>query len=306
MTHHLGTWVTAVADCQLGPAETERALAHVAGCPLCAHELAAARQARGALWVAHDVEPGPALTARLLALAAPGPVVRPVAPLGTRPPVRALDGDLTARPRRGLRRATATLAGLGVVVAGLALLGEPPAVVPARPVEALAWLGNASGPGETMALGLAQISSTSAAGVSDAAVLDWMRGAGWASPRGVPDGYEVTAARPAGRAGALLEMDLAGPDGRVVLTEERGRLDVAALADAPEREVGGRPVYVLAGQPWHAVWQSGDTVVSVFSQESTGAATELVAAFPAAGYDDGLPARLARGWHTLTGALDRP
>lgn len=307
MTHHLGTWVSAVADRQLGPAATERALAHVAGCPTCAHELTAARQARQALSVARDVEPGPALTARLLALAAP-PGHQPVAPLGMQAPARALDGDLTAR-RRPLRCATAALAGLGIVLAGLALLGEPPTVVPtARPVEALAWLANAREPGDPASVvpGLAQISSTSsyAPPTTDIA-LDRVRGAGWARPQQVPDGYEVTAVRPAGSHGALLEVDLVGLAGRIVLTEQRGRLDVGALA-AVGQEVGGRTVYVLTGQPWHAVWQCGDTVVSVFAQDPTRATTDLVVGFPAAGYDDALPARLARGWHTLTGALERP
>ena len=304
MRHHLGAWVSAVADRQLGPADTERALAHVAGCPSCAHELAAARQARRALRVARDVEPGPDLTARLLALAAP-PVPRPVVALGIAAPARALDGDLTAR-RRPLRCATAALAGLGIVLAGLALLGAPPAVVPsARPAGALAWLADAPGPGDASVPGLAQISSTSSHPTpTSVVVLDAMRSAGWAGPQQVPDGYQVIATRPVGGHGAPLEVDLAGPAGRIVLTEQRGRLDVGALVDAGQ-EVGGRTVYVLTGQPWHAVWQCGDTIVSVIAQEPTPATTELVVGFPTAGYDDALPARLARGWHTLTGALER-
>ena len=65
---HLGTRLSALADGQLAPAATERALAHVAGCPQCAAELTAARAARRALAAADDVTPAPDLTARLLSL----------------------------------------------------------------------------------------------------------------------------------------------------------------------------------------------------------------------------------------------
>ncbi|WP_230684816.1 zf-HC2 domain-containing protein [Cellulomonas sp. JZ18] len=54
---HLGSWVSALADGQLDAAATERALAHVAVCPLCARELAAARAARRALAAADEVRP---------------------------------------------------------------------------------------------------------------------------------------------------------------------------------------------------------------------------------------------------------
>lgn len=328
MTHHLGTWVSALADGQFGPAETERALAHVAGCPSCARALADARQARRALWVVQDVEPDPDLTARLLALAAspppgsgpPGPGrARPVVPLGMSAYAtpRALSGDLTARRRPGFRFVAGSVAGLGIVATALFLLGDRPPVVPtAHTAEALSILGHASGPGATapgtlapdLAAQISKATPSSASGsdVTDAAVLDWMRGAGWTCPLDLPAGYEVTGARLVGEDSALLEVDLAGPDGRIVLTEERGRLDAPALAGVPEQAVGDRVVYVLTRQPWHAVWQSHDTVVAIVSEASTDAATELVAAFPAAGYDDGLPARLTRGWDTLTGAFARP
>lgn len=330
MTHHLGTWASALADGQLGLAETERALAHVAACPSCAEELAGARQARRALSAVPDIEPAPDLTARLLALAASPPSVpgspgpsrpRPVVPLGMSAyamPARALSGDLTARRRPGFRLLVGSLAGLGVATAGLLLVGDGRPVVPSvHPAQALAMLGHASGPGstasETFAPDLAiQISaaapSSSAPGVATTgtAVLDWMRDAGWTCPLHLPDGYEVTAARLVGQAGALLEVDLAGPDGSIVLTQERGRLETRALAGVSEEAVGDRTVYVLTRQPWHAVWQSGETVVSIVSEASTDAVAQLVSDFPAAGYDDGLPARLVRGWDTVTGAFAQP
>ncbi|QTE28808.1 zf-HC2 domain-containing protein [Pengzhenrongella sicca] len=333
--HHLGSWVSALADGQLGAAEAERALAHVAACPTCADQLAAARQARRTLSVVADAEPAPDLTARLLALAGepapghpdaarrgqrPAGAARrvPVVPLGSSAysmPARALTGELGARRSPRVRLAAGSLAGLGVVAASLFLLGAQPVVVPdSEPAQALTTLGGASAPGGTsatawapeLATRLAASTSSPSAMTSDAAVLAWMRDAGWSSPVGLPDGYAVTGARLVGADREVLELDLEGPHGVIVLTEQAGELDVEALAGAAELTVGDRTVFVLSRQPWHAVWQAGDTVVSVVADGQTDAATELVADFPAAEYDDGLPARLTRGWDTVTGALARP
>jgi len=333
--HHLGTWVSALADGQLGPAESERALAHVAACSSCAEQLARARQARRALSVIADVEPAPDLTARLLALATapqpdphdaaasrgprPGPHARrtPVLPLGSSAysrPARALTGELGARRSPRVRLAAGSAAGFAVVGASLFLLGARPVVVPdAHPAEARTILGGASAPGAAtpaawapdLAVQLAAATTPTGSG-SDAAVLDWMREAGWSSPVGLPDGYEVSGARLVGTDPTVLELDLEGPHGVIVLTEQRGQLQVDSIAGAAELAVGDRTVFVLSRQPWHAVWQAGDTVVSVVADGPTDAATELVTDLPAAGYDDGLPARLTRGWDTVTGAFARP
>ncbi|MGV8965914.1 MAG: anti-sigma factor family protein [Cellulomonas sp.] len=334
MTQHLGTWVSALVDGQLGPADAERALAHVAACPACAHQLAVARQARQALSVVHDVEPAPDLTARLLALGADpqlktpgqggqgnGGERRPVLPLGMSAyavPARALSGDLMPRRRTGFRVAVGSLTSIGVAAVGLFLLGDEPLVVPsAHPAEALSILGRATGPGEitsgTLAPDLAaQISTStsttarSGSGATEAAFLDWMRATGWTSPSGVPDGYEITAARLIGDGEAVLEFDLAGPYGPIVVTEERGRLEDSALAGVPTQAIGDQTVYVLNRQPWHVAWQSGDTVVSIVADASTTSVADLVAKFPAVAFDDGLPARVTRGWATVTGAFARP
>ena len=127
-----------------------------------------------------------------------------------------------------------------------------------------------------------------------------MRAEGWSGPEGLPAVYRVTAVRMNGDAGDILEVDLAGPHGRVVLTEQHGRLDVASLGPVEERTIDGRTLYVLSRHPWHAVWQSDDTVVSIVSEAPQEEAPAVVDHFPVAEYDDGLAARLARGWDTLT------
>ncbi|WNB85005.1 zf-HC2 domain-containing protein [Cellulomonas sp. ATA003] len=328
---HLGTWVSALVDGQLSPAETERALAHVAACPACADEVAAARQARRVLSVTRDVAPDPALTARLLALAADAqpPTTprsrerhRPVVPLGESAyslPARALSGDLGRRrsPRRTL---VGALAGVGVFVGVLFVAGDRPAVVPAtHPAAALTALGRAPqeapvhrGVAErqlmaTIATTSGVSSGTAAADAgrsTDETVLAWMRAQGWSCPDTLPPGYDVTAVRLGGDAAApVLEVDLAGPYGRAVLTEQHGRLDVASLGPVEEVTIDGRTLYVLSRHPWHAVWQSDDTVVTIVSEAPPEEAVAVVQHFPVQGYDDGLPARLTRGWDTVTGAI---
>ncbi|GIG36390.1 zf-HC2 domain-containing protein [Cellulomonas pakistanensis] len=373
MSGHLGDRVSALVDGQLAPAAAERALAHVAGCPRCAADLAAARAARRVLSGCDDVRPAGDLTARLLALGGapippgapadrtrhgamdpfvpPGPVhgtaafpSTPTTPgsgigglLGGRGPFgegvlggrsvlgsgRVLGGSLLGsrrvlgdRPvvpgpsgtpghgRRGLRAAVGSLTGLGVVAVGLFLLGDRPTVAPATEhTEALSLLGDA---------GLAAVPAVSAGGATGPAAgsstqdyLDWMRAEGWTSPAQVPAGWSVTSVhlRDEGR---TLEVDLAGPTGDVVVTEQHGRLDVSALTAAEPIDVEGRTVYLLSAEPWHAAWQSGDTVVEVVSSRTGTEAAQVVAQFPEGEFDSGLPARLTRGWDTFAAAVHLP
>lgn len=56
-TGHLGDLASALVDGQLAAAEEERALAHVAGCPACASELAATARVRDLVRALGPVEP---------------------------------------------------------------------------------------------------------------------------------------------------------------------------------------------------------------------------------------------------------
>ncbi len=334
---HLGSRVSALVDGQLSAADTERALAHVAACPPCADELAAARQARRALSLADDVAPAPDLTARLLALASeptlPAPCAppaggradrrRPVVPLGESAfavPAKALSGDLVARRRLDARALVGALTGAGVVVSALLVLGEQPRVTPpTHPADALTALGRAPqqapvtyGSAERQVsaalavTGAVDDASGAVSGLTEADVLEWVRGQGWTGPERLPAGYDVTAVRLTGEDGDVLEVDLAGPDGRMVITEQLGLLDVASLGPVEQRTIEGRTLHVVSRHPWHAVWQADDTVVSIVSEAPEDRVVDVVEAFPVAEYDDGIPARLTRGWDTVTGALVDP
>ncbi|MGN8246819.1 zf-HC2 domain-containing protein [Cellulomonas soli] len=313
---HLGSRISALVDGQLDPAATERALAHVAGCRGCALELGQARAARRALAQAAEVAPAPDLTSRLLSLASqcppdvPGdpfaaPSPRLIGPLGSAAytvPARGLRGDVTGRSRARLGRGA--LAGAGAVAAALFVLGARPVVVPsAHPGADLGLLGGAvSSEGSTVDV-LADDTGTPAV---QAETTSWLRDHSWTFPQSLPDGWTVTAVRWSGDDDDVLEVDLAGPDGPVVLTEQQGRLDTEALADAQVQTVQGCTVYVLSTSPWHVVWQSDATVVEAVAAQSSDSVQSVVAAFPGGTFDDGVPARITRGWDTVTGVFAQP
>jgi anti-sigma factor RsiW len=328
---HLGSRISALVDGQLSVADTERALAHVAVCPECSAELTASRAARRALASAEEVAPTADLTARLLSLAGS---TEPAVGNPFAPPVRqsrdelasygvasgglgargwragsSLRGDVGQR-RSSVRIAAGSMAGLGAVAAMLFVLGERPDVVPTvHPGVDLGLLGQAVTADPDTRTG--SIDTISRPTVADGSVgtetTSWLRAHEWSFPQQLPDGWSVTAVRWAGDDSTVLEVDVLGPDGAsLVVTEQQGRLDTSALAGAPLGEVGGREVYVLSYEPWHVVWQADATVVQVVGSQSSDDAATLVGAFPGGAFDDGVPARITRGWDTVTGALERP
>lgn len=294
---HLGSRLSALADGQLSAAEADDALAHVAVCPRCADELRAARAARDLLvataWTTPP--PDPALTSRLLAMRA-APPVRPGDPfagpcqtqavrLGARGGISGALGAPAALGGRGPVWAAGSLASLALVVTVLFLLGARPDVVPV----------------DHSGMPMAMLGDTVAQPVGGSADLDALRSDGWVVPDALPSGWAVTAT---GVHAGVLEIDLAGPGGAVVLvTEQHGVLNRDLVALLPVTDVGGRVVGVVSYQPWTVVWQAGDTVVGVVVVDVGTDAEVLVAAFPAGAYDDGVPARLARGWTSLAALL---
>lgn len=304
---HLGSRISALVDGQLDPASTERALAHVATCRACADELAAAREARRALAAAADPGcPTEDLTARLLSLSAqgappvPAPACDPFAVgSGAALPVAAtgaLRGDVVTR-RSPVRLVVGSVAGLGVVAAGLFVLGGRPVVTPtSHPAVVLGLLAHPANP----------VADGTTSVAADDATVATLSGQGWTFPRDLPAGWEVSAIRWSAGTPDVLEVDVRGPAGTFVVTEQQGRLDTDALAGAPVREVGGRQVHVLAVEPWHVAWQSEATVVQVVAAQDAGEVDALVGAFPAGGYDDTVAGRIGRGWQTVQTVWERP
>ena len=135
-----------------------------------------------------------------------------------------------------------------------------------------------------------------------ASALAALAAQGWTCPTPLPEGFRVTDVRDDARRG-VLEIDLEAPGGEAVVREQTGLLDTSALAGGETWDVDGRRVHVLSEAPWHVVWQSGDTVIDVVADTEQETVAALVAAFPARDYDAGVPARISRGWTTMTGAL---
>lgn len=298
---HLGSRISALVDGQLDPAATERALAHVASCAACARELASARAARRALAAADDVAPTEDLTARLLSLSSqpfPAPTVRDPFTVGGGAALplaatHALRGDVVGR-RSPTRLVVGSMAGLGAVAACLFLLGERPVVTPSsHPAAALGLLAHTAGPAAPTP-------------TVDASTVAGLRGQGWTFPGDLPDGWRVGEIRWSPGSPRVLEVDVAGPSGTFVVTEQQGRLDTESLAGAPVREVGGRQVHVLSVEPWQVAWQSEATVVQVVASHEQSEIDDLVAAFPAGGYDDTVTGRIGRGWQTVAAAWELP
>lgn len=235
-------------------------------------------------------------------------------------------GADVATDRRNQMRALTVLAA-GAVVAGLFLIGDVRDVVPdSHPAADLALLAAASGGGagttpgggpgagvEPVVAGRAGTDGPAAGGVTTAAAPTGGTVTTPAATSGVdPDAVHAAwpgAALPtgftvlgAGRNGAADELDLDGPTGPVVVLRQEGRLSPDVAQDAPVVVVGDRQVHVLSVAPWHCAWQSGDAVVVVVAAHRSSAVDDLVAAYPAEHADDGLGARVSRGWQTVVGA----
>jgi anti-sigma factor RsiW len=101
---HLGYRLSALVDGELTAAERDRVHAHLAGCADCraeANDLRALKKRMGGLG---DVDPGDALTQRLIGIAEPG------APVPPRRRARPMTGP-ASRPRPGFRVAPGTEVG---------------------------------------------------------------------------------------------------------------------------------------------------------------------------------------------------
>ena len=254
---------------------------------------------------------------------------------GSRMPDDCLHGDLSARwwaPGRWL----AAVAAVAVATGALFTLGGLPDVEPeTHPAQALTVLGRAGGavtlPRRAPADGLSVQVGTAARstqrisaglvtgpavplGAGDAPTdapdltgpgagerLDgWLRDHHWAPCGPLPQGYRVAALRET-PSGAGIEIDLDGDHGVVVVTQQKGRLSPQVVEAATPAEVSGTSVHLLSRAPWHAVWQSGDVVVSVVAEIESPALSAVAAAHPSVPVDDGVVARIARGWSALAG-----
>lgn len=292
MNHLTEPLLGALVDGDLGAHEVDAVVAHVAVCRQCRDQVLDARATRTLLLLARggDLRPSPELTARLLAMGAPG------APFdgGAHPDLQ------PAHPLRRLRWLGAVTAGAAAVV-GLYVLGGslPPGPGPADILAAAVPVAQAAAP----ARGAIPVAATGGAGAASdrtATALAWLREQGWTVPVVVPATLEVVDVRQS--SDGLLVMELAGRQTHVMVLQWRGRLDPALAAGVP-LALGGGDAHLVSSSPWTAVKQSGSVVVAVVCHGPSRAGRQVMAAIPQAEPDMGPVARIGRGWDVLTASV---
>src|SRR5690606_34133589 len=117
--------------------------------------------------------------------------------------------------------------GAGALGLALFVLGQGPQVNPdvsaADDLTMLARTGpDERAAGQDVLAGLAPAGAV--AEQRSVAALDWAAAQGWVVPANLPDGMEVTAVRMVGKDAQILEIDLAGGAGHVVVREQVGTL----------------------------------------------------------------------------------
>jgi anti-sigma factor RsiW len=101
---HYGERLTALVDGQLGAADRDRLLVHVAGCPACRAEVDAQRRVKSSVGALPAPAPSDPLLHRLVSLAAPGEPRRPGRSLSDRSVAPPPPGRPTRAARPGVAR----------------------------------------------------------------------------------------------------------------------------------------------------------------------------------------------------------
>ncbi|PYG00576.1 Putative zinc-finger [Georgenia satyanarayanai] len=272
---HLGSRVAPLVDGQLPAAEAEELLAHAAACARCHWLLGQERASRTMLSQAWDVEPGPELTARLLALR-PGPEER--APRGRRV-------LLAAAGAGGLAAACA----VGLVVVGS--LSEP-RTDPHAILDVVS--GNVGERPEELADASGEVSGD---------VVAWMSEQGWSAPESLPSGMRVVdVAVHETEDGEVLEVEIAGAMAHVRVLQQRGVLAGEAADQLQTELVGQRDALLLrSGVHDLALQSEGCVVVVLAAPDDASVSDAILAALPDGEYDTSVGARFVRGWDTVTG-----
>lgn len=81
----------------------------------------------------------------------------------------------------------------------------------------------------------------------------------------------------------------------VVVRERRGKLPMGDSAPGTATQVSGYEVQVISEAPWTAVWQRGESVVSVAADAPYDTIERVIEAIPPEPLDEGISARVVRG-----------
>ncbi|UNX56446.1 zf-HC2 domain-containing protein [Georgenia sp. TF02-10] len=293
---HLGDDVSALVDGQLPPERAEEALAHLVTCEACAAQVAVERASRRRLSEAHDVAPSAELTDRLLRLGA-APAAPWPAPGGLRAHLR------TGSRRRLVVRASLAVAGAAGVAGALVVVGA----LTERTGDPAGMLAQVSGPGQgpsTFVVSADSVQRVDAGADTTTAALAWLRDHDWPAPADLPEGIRIshvgTSTDDAGR--EVVEVAVVADGRPVQVLQQRGVLDVAALATLPTVPLGSGSAFRLPGAGAGLVAQCDDVVVLVTAAgEDAEHVTQVAELFPATNPGTGVAGRLDRGLDTVVG-----
>jgi len=273
---HLGERIHDLLDNRLPRPAAAEAMAHLSECEECAtrwHELRSAREALHSSEAGIDMR----FTSRLLDRNR----MAEIASHETRRDVRAARG----RDRRPVVLSLSLAAAAGAVVGAAYVAGTPAEVDPT--VAAASYAGNVS------------LVSYQPSEISDGEVPDR-----WAQPD-----WESTVLEPLGASERIdpnghrmFVLTMEAGDHRVVVTEQRGRLDPACVAEAPRITVDGVDFYQVETSPLRVVWQAGAVVATLTCDCTWEALEEVAEQFPQDG-EPGFADQVMSGMSVITAAL---
>lgn len=320
MTKHLGNLGSALVDNQLSLTNREKALAHLARCPRCAHEVAAIRTARRLLSTAPDIPPPSTdFLGSLIALDTVG-LEGGWGNGGREPKVTGnpfresefipkgnLSGDIQNSPgvKKHWPKYVAGLA-VGALCAGAYTLGGRPVITPQLTAAATQEHLNRTNVtfDFTPVIAMSQDSpSAQVNGIDHDRLSHWLSAHHFSVPQGLPESVRVMRAGFISSDPGVLEIVFDTDVGTVMVTETYGQLNLNAVAGLPSIAHFSGPVYVASDAPTHLVWQSGENVMELSSPAAVADIGDMIDGFAVTPSDTGMKDRLARGLTQMTGVI---
>lgn len=128
---------------------------------------------------------------------------------------------------------------------------------------------------------------------------------GWTCPQWLTQRFRLSLLHQVDTDGGVMRADYTDGLSNISVFEERGSLDTSSLGDFHGVMVGGNLVYVKAGLPMLAVWESGGTVFTVVTDAPRPMADALISRLPhrAAEGETGLASRVGHGLSRLVSAV---
>ena len=272
---HLGERIHDLLDGRLSRDESQAAMAHLAECEQCNarwQELRADREALNSSPAGIDM--------RFAQLLLDKDRMAEMARGESKHVARAAKG----RDKRPATIAAATAIILGFTVMGAYLAGSPDTID--NNLVAIA----ASGDERSMAV-------IDPEAMAAAKMTDWVQ-PDWQASGLIPVEAKI---KRHGDAEILVASMLVGPD-PVVIIEQRGRLSVVIVEQAPTITVNGLDVYVVSSTPLQVLWQSGPVVIAATCNCAVDTLATAIAAFPKAD-DPGVMDQIGAGFGVFGDAL---